>query len=127
THKPEMLSQRGGAFYSEAAVALLASLTTGAGDVQVVNLRNRGTLPFLDDDAVIEVPAVIGTAGAQAVPVGPLAPPEPGARGARARCQHTRNWPWTRRCTAGAAGWRARCWHTPWSASTTWPASLPTG
>jgi len=74
THKPEMLSQRGGAFYSEAAVALLASLTTGAGDVQVVNLRNRGTLPFLDDDAVIEVPAVIGTAGAEAVPVAPLDP-----------------------------------------------------
>src|SRR5689334_15405108 len=74
THKPEMLSQRGGAFYSEAAVALLASLTTGAGDVQVVNLRNRGTLPFLDDDAVIEVPAVIGTAGAQPVPVAPLHP-----------------------------------------------------
>ncbi|HET7246081.1 MAG TPA: 6-phospho-beta-glucosidase, partial [Streptosporangiaceae bacterium] len=40
THKPEMLSQRGGAFYSEAAVALLASLTRGTGDVQVVNLRN---------------------------------------------------------------------------------------
>src|SRR5947208_11931268 len=78
THKPEMLSQRGGAFYSEAAVALLASLTTGAGDVQVVNLRNEGTLPFLDDDAVIEVPAVIGTAGAQPVPVAPLHPAMPG-------------------------------------------------
>jgi len=73
-HKPEMLSQRGGAFYSEAAVALLASLANGTGDVQVVNLRNRGTLPFLDDDAVIEVPAVIGTAGAKAVPVAPLHP-----------------------------------------------------
>jgi 6-phospho-beta-glucosidase len=74
THKPEMLNQRGGAFYSEAAVALLASLTNGTGDVQVVNLRNRGTLPFLDDDAVIEVPAVIGTAGAQPVPAAPLHP-----------------------------------------------------
>ena len=73
-HKPEMLSQRGGAFYSEAAVALLASLANGTGDVQVVNLRNRGTLPFLDDDAVIEVPAVIGTAGAEAVPLTPLHP-----------------------------------------------------
>ena len=69
-----MLSQRGGAFYSEAAVALLASLTAGTGDVQVVNLLNRGTLPFLADDAVIEVPAVIGTAGAEPVPVAPLDP-----------------------------------------------------
>ena len=74
THKPEILTQRGGAFYSEAAVALLASLTRGTGDVQVVNLRNRGTLPFLADDAVIEVPAVIGTGGAEAVPVAPLDP-----------------------------------------------------
>src|SRR5213082_1152152 len=74
THKPEMLSQRGGAFYSEAAVALLASLTRGTGDVQVVNLRNRGTLPFLADDAVIEVPAVIGKGGAEPVPVAPLDP-----------------------------------------------------
>jgi len=74
THKPEMLTQRGGAFYSEAAVALLASLTRGTGDVQVVNLRNQGTLPFLADDAVVEVPAVIGTGGAEAVPVAPLDP-----------------------------------------------------
>jgi len=74
THKPEMLTQRGGAFYSEAAVALLVSLTRGTGDVQVVNLRNQGTLPFLAGDAVIEVPAVIGTGGAEAVPVAPLDP-----------------------------------------------------
>jgi len=39
-----------------------------------VNLRNRGTLPFLADDAVIEVPAVIGTGGAEPVPVAPLDP-----------------------------------------------------
>ena len=73
-HKPEMLSQRGGAFYSEAAVALLASLVGDAGDVQVVNLRNQGTMPFLPDEAVIEVPAAIGAAGAVAVPVAPLPP-----------------------------------------------------
>jgi alpha-galactosidase/6-phospho-beta-glucosidase family protein len=73
-HKPELLGQRGGAFYSEAAVALLASLVTDAGDRQVVNLRNAGTLPFLSDDAVIEVPATIGAAGAAPVPVAPLRP-----------------------------------------------------
>ena len=73
-HKPELLGQRGGAFYSEAAVALLASLVSDAGDVQVVNLRNRGTMPFLPDEAVIEVPAAIGAGGAAAVPVAPLPP-----------------------------------------------------
>ena len=73
-HKPELLSQRGGAFYSEAAVALLSSLLGHGEDTQVVNLRNDGTLPFLDDDAVIEAPALIGRGGPDPVPVAPLAP-----------------------------------------------------
>ena len=58
--KPELLTRRGGAFYSEAAVALLSSLLQNTGDVQVVNVRNGGTFDFLAGDAVIEVPATIG-------------------------------------------------------------------
>jgi 6-phospho-beta-glucosidase len=97
--KPELLAKRGGAFYSEAAVALVASLfgdaPGGAGpgvsdpgvgspgvsdpgvsdaEQQVVNVRNVGTLPFLADDAVIEVPATITAAGPAPVPVAPIAP-----------------------------------------------------
>ena len=72
--KPDLLGERGGAFYSEAAVALLASLVTDAGDTQVVNVRNAGTMPFLADDAVIEVPAVIGAGGPAPVPLAPLPP-----------------------------------------------------
>jgi len=72
--KPELLQHRGGAYYSEAAVALLASLLTDAGDRQVVNVRNHGTLPFLSDDAVIEALATIGAAGPVPVPVAPVSP-----------------------------------------------------
>jgi 6-phospho-beta-glucosidase len=72
--KPELLGERGGAFYSEAAVALLASLVSDTRDVQVVNLRNNGTLPFLAENAVIEVPAVIGAGGPEPVPVAPVGP-----------------------------------------------------
>src|SRR3984957_13550444 len=72
--KPELLGKRGGAFYSEAAVALLASLIGDIGDVQVVNVRNDGTFDFLADEAVIEVPAVIGGGGPAPVPTAPLAP-----------------------------------------------------
>jgi 6-phospho-beta-glucosidase len=72
--KPELLTHRGGAFYSEAAVALLASLVTDARDRQVLNVRNAGTFPFLDDDAVIEVPAVVGADGPEPVPLAPLEP-----------------------------------------------------
>jgi 6-phospho-beta-glucosidase len=73
-HKPELLGQRGGAFYSEAAVALLASLIGEVGDVQVVNARNNGTYGFLPDEAVIEAPAVIGSGGPVPVPTAPLSP-----------------------------------------------------
>jgi 6-phospho-beta-glucosidase len=72
--KPELLGKRGGAFYSEAAVALIASLFGDDGQEQVVNVRNFGTLPFLSDDAVIEVPATISAAGPAPVPVAPIAP-----------------------------------------------------
>jgi 6-phospho-beta-glucosidase len=72
--KPALLEQRGGAYYSEAAVNLVASLVADRGDVQVVNLRNNGTLPFLDDSAVIEVPARVGSTGVTAEQVEPLAP-----------------------------------------------------
>jgi 6-phospho-beta-glucosidase len=70
--KPEALSKRGGAFYSEAAVDLIASLRSDRQDVQVVNLRNDGVLPFLPDDHVIEVPAVVGASGVAALPAAPL-------------------------------------------------------
>jgi 6-phospho-beta-glucosidase len=72
--KPDLLSERGGAFYSEAAVALLASLAADTGDTQVVNVRNAGTFGFLPDEAVIEVPAVIGAKGPRPVPAAPLSP-----------------------------------------------------
>ncbi|WP_018685060.1 6-phospho-beta-glucosidase [Actinokineospora enzanensis] len=72
--KPDLLGSRGGAFYSEAAVALLASLFGEGGDVHVVNVRNNGTLPFLPDNAVVEVPATVTAAGAQTWPVAPVSP-----------------------------------------------------
>ncbi|MFP8882461.1 family 4 glycosyl hydrolase [Streptomyces mangrovi] len=77
--KPELLAGRGGAYYSEAAVALAAALLGGGrggadGGAQVVNVRNDGTLPFLPDDAVVEVPAAVSPAGAEPLPVPPLNP-----------------------------------------------------
>jgi 6-phospho-beta-glucosidase len=72
--KPALLEQRGGAYYSEAAVDLMASLTADRGDVQVVNVRNDGTFPFLPDEAVVEVPARVGAQGAVPVAVEPLDP-----------------------------------------------------
>jgi 6-phospho-beta-glucosidase len=74
TEKPPLLEQRGGAYYSEAAVALVASLTADGGDVQIVDVRNHGTLAGLADDDVVEVPARIGREGAAPLPQAPLGP-----------------------------------------------------
>ncbi|MER5256078.1 MULTISPECIES: 6-phospho-beta-glucosidase [unclassified Streptomyces] len=73
--KPELLAKRGGAFYSEAAVDLAASLLgNGGSPYQVVNTVNNGTLPFLPDDAVIEVQATVDGKGAKPLAVPKLDP-----------------------------------------------------
>lgn len=72
--KPALLANRGGAFYSEAAAQLIASLYDGAGDVQVVDAPNDGALPDLPDGAVVEVPARIDREGPHPLRLAPLAP-----------------------------------------------------
>jgi 6-phospho-beta-glucosidase len=70
--KPELLGQRGGAFYSEAAVGLVGSLRSGDGAIHSANVRNNGTLPFLPDEAVIEASCVVDRAGARPAPLAPV-------------------------------------------------------
>ena len=72
--KPEGLSYRGGAFYSLAAVRLMASLHADTGDVQVVDMRNDGAVPGLPDHAVVETRAVVDASGAHPLPQRPLPP-----------------------------------------------------
>jgi 6-phospho-beta-glucosidase len=74
TTKPALLERRGGAYYSEAATQLVAALATGSGDVQVVDVRNAGTLAGLAEDDAVEVPARIGAGGPAPLPQPPLAP-----------------------------------------------------
>ncbi|MFI1990815.1 6-phospho-beta-glucosidase [Actinoplanes sp. NPDC020271] len=73
--KPALLGERGGAYYSEAAVGLIASLAGLDDDaVHSVNVRNDGILPFLPADAVIEVSARATVDGPAPLPVTPLPP-----------------------------------------------------
>ncbi|HEY3009405.1 MAG TPA: 6-phospho-beta-glucosidase [Micromonosporaceae bacterium] len=81
--KPALLGERGGAYYSEAAVGLIASLfDPAAAGRHPVNVRNGGTLPFLPDEAVIEATCEVDAAGARPVPVGPVGPALSGLIGA---------------------------------------------
>ena len=72
--RPALLMRRGGAYYSEAALGLVASLTGDDGVVHEVDVRNDGTLVGLADDDVVEVPAKVRRGGAEPLPQRPLAP-----------------------------------------------------
>jgi 6-phospho-beta-glucosidase len=62
--KPEQLSKRGGALYSEAAVSLMDSIWNNKSDIHVVNTTNRGSIIDLPEKAVIETNCIINSEGA---------------------------------------------------------------
>ena len=65
--KPEELMQRGGAYYSDSAAELMADIHTDAGTTHIVNTLNNGAVPGFSDDAVMEIPAIITSNGAQSI------------------------------------------------------------
>ena len=77
-HKPEELSKRGGAHYSTAAFHLISAVENDSRNRQMVCCKNEGAIPTFDDDACVEVPAIIGKDGATAIP---QPAPEPVIRG----------------------------------------------
>ncbi len=67
--KPELLSTRGGANYSEVAISLVDAIYNDKQEVHVVNLLNNGALDFMEDSDAVEVCAVIGKNGATPIKV----------------------------------------------------------
>jgi 6-phospho-beta-glucosidase len=70
--KPDLLDQRGGAWYSRVALDVMAGLISAIPRVEVVNCLNRGALPGLPDDTVVEIPARLSSHGVSPVSVDPL-------------------------------------------------------
>ncbi|HEY7074250.1 MAG TPA: 6-phospho-beta-glucosidase [Solirubrobacteraceae bacterium] len=56
--------------YEAEAMAVVDAIASDAGTVRILNTANRSALPFLDAHAVVEVPCVVGAAGAQPLAVG---------------------------------------------------------
>jgi 6-phospho-beta-glucosidase len=56
--------------YEAEAMAVVDAIASNAGSVRILNTANRSALPFLDEHAVVEVPCVVGAAGAQPLAVG---------------------------------------------------------
>ena len=63
TIKPVQLEKRGGAFYSDAACELIASIYNDKKTTMVVSTRNNGAISDLPDDVVVEVSSIITAGG----------------------------------------------------------------
>ncbi len=72
--KPDLLDQRGGAYYSRVAVELIEALRSDVETEHILNLTNGNTTDALPPESVIECPALVSSAGARPLPVGPLDP-----------------------------------------------------
>lgn len=70
--KPEALEKRGGAYYSTVAINLVKSIANNKKDIHIVNTINRGAISNLPDNASIEVPCIIDSAGAHPLNCGKL-------------------------------------------------------
>ncbi len=76
--KPEELSKRGGAYYSDTACDCINAIYNNKGTQMVVSTKNRGAIPHLDDDSIVEVSAVISGNGADPIAWGRMRPAEKG-------------------------------------------------
>ncbi|MFC0562096.1 6-phospho-beta-glucosidase [Halalkalibacter alkalisediminis] len=70
--KPPQLEERGGAYYSDAAVRLITSIYTDRGDIQPVNTINNGAIASIPDDSAVEVSCIITKDGPKPIVVGDL-------------------------------------------------------
>jgi 6-phospho-beta-glucosidase len=77
-HKPEQLSKRGGAYYSDAACEAMMSIYSNKNTCMVVSTVNRGAVPDLPADCVVEVSANLSGKGALPLAFGHLEAPEAG-------------------------------------------------
>ncbi|SEF89708.1 6-phospho-beta-glucosidase [Thermomonospora echinospora] len=72
---PDPSRERGGGEHGEFAVDVICALHRDEGRRIIVNTRNGGAISSLEDDAVVEVPAVVGRSGPVPLTMGPLPGP----------------------------------------------------
>src|SRR5699024_8477280 len=77
-YKPEQLSARGGAYYSDSACETIVSIYANKNTHIVVSTKNRGAMRDLDPEDVVEVSAYIGATGAKPLAFGSFRPAERG-------------------------------------------------
>lgn len=76
--KPEQLSKRGGAYYSDAACECISAIYNNKQQTMVVSTENKGALPCLADDSIIEITSLITSSGAIPLAWGNMPPLQKG-------------------------------------------------
>lgn len=77
-HKPEQLSKRGGAYYSDAACECINAIYNNKKIHMVVSTQNNGAISCLDDSSIVEVSSIISATGAQPLAWGKMSPSQKG-------------------------------------------------
>lgn len=72
--KPKALEQRGGAYYSEAAINLIKSIQLDSKKMHTLNVQNNGAIACLPDDVSIEVNCVVERHQITPIQVGDVSP-----------------------------------------------------
>ena len=62
--KPALLAKRGGGDYAEMALGVIRAIAYNIDTFAVCNVPNRGVIPFLPDEAVVETACMVNAAGA---------------------------------------------------------------
>ena len=70
--KPEELSKRGGAFYSDTACECINAIFNNKKNEMVVSTQNNGAISCLDDDSIVEVSSIISAKGAEPIAWGSM-------------------------------------------------------
>lgn len=76
--KPIQLEKRGGAYYSDAACECISAVYNDKRIQMVVSTENKGAIPCLLKDSIVEVTSVISARGAQPVAWGRMEPAQKG-------------------------------------------------
>ena len=77
-HKPEQLSKRGGAYYSDAACECINAIYNNKKIHMVVSTQNNGAISCLDDNSIVEVSSIISATGAQPLAWGKMSSSQKG-------------------------------------------------
>lgn len=72
TIKPPQLEKRGGAYYSDAACNLIASIYNDKRDIQTLNIKNNGAISDLPNESAVEINCIVTKNGPIPLAVGEL-------------------------------------------------------